>query len=267
MLLVENLELIYNEIITAVKGVSIKVPIGEITIILGPNGSGKTSILRAIGGILKSQDGEITNGTISLEGHRIDGYTPEKISSLGVRLVPEGAGLFEDLTVFEHLRLAQYSNKSIQSKVKQDLFENVWAWFPTLKERKKIKVGYLSGGEQQMVSLAMVLVARPRILIMDEPSIGLAPIIVKELFGFLRRLNKEENVTILLVEQNAAISLGIANYGYILENGKIVLDGLACDLLNDKQVREYYLGIGDMEKKRSFRDVKHYKTRKRWLAS
>lgn len=267
MLLIENLEIVYNEVITAIKGVSIKVPIGEITVILGPNGSGKTSILRAIGGILKSQDGEISNGTISLEGNRIDGYIPEKISSMGIRLVPEGAGLFEDLTVFEHLRLATYLNKNNQGKDNHDSYENVWNWFPSLKERRKTKVGYLSGGEQQMVSLALVLVARPRILIMDEPSIGLAPIIVKELFGFLRRLNKDENVTILLVEQNASVSLEIANHGYILENGKIVLDGSARDLLNDKQVREYYLGIGNMEKKRSFRDVKHYKTRKRWLSS
>ncbi len=267
MLSVENLELVYNKVITAVKGVSIKVPLGEITIILGPNGSGKTSILRAIAGILKSQEGEIYNGTISLEGRRIDGFSPERISAMGIRLVPEGAGLFEDLTVFEHLRLAHYLNRKGRGQDSQDGFESVWSWFPTLRERKKVKVGYLSGGEQQMVSLALVLVAKPRILIMDEPSIGLAPRIVRELFGFLQRLNADEKVTILLVEQNASLSLEIANHGYILENGKIVLDGPSRDLLNDRQVREYYLGIGNTEKKRSYRDVKHYKTRKRWLAS
>lgn len=267
MLLVENLEVVYNEVISAVKGISIKLPIGDIIAILGPNGSGKTSILRAIAGILKSQEGEITGGTVSLDGNQINGFPPEKVASLGIHLIPEGGGLFDDLTVLEHLRLAHSFSKAAKGKIGDKSFEKVWDWFPRLKERAMIKAGYLSGGEQQILALSMVLIIKPRILLMDEPSIGLAPVIVKELFSFLQRLNADEKMTVLLVEQNAFMALDVAKHGYILENGIIVLDGPSADLLVDKQVQEYYLGVGDKGSRRSYKDVKHYKTKKRWLSS
>lgn len=264
MLMVENLEVVYDEVISAVKGVSLELPPGQIVTVLGPNGSGKTSVLRAIAGVLKSQEGEITGGTIQFEGRRIDGEPPERISRLGIMLIPEGGGLFEDLTVQEHLQLVLVAGQRREDG-QRDL-QQVWEWFPGLKERLKTRAGYLSGGEQQMLALARALLIKPKVLLMDEPSLGLAPRVVMELFGFLERLNREEGVAILLVEQNAAMALAIADHGYILENGRIVLDGPAQELLHDKEVRHYYLGVGQEGKKRSYRDAKHYKTRKRWLS-
>lgn len=261
MLQVENLEVVYDNVIFAVKGVSIKVEEGKVVAALGPNGSGKTTMLRAIAGILKSQEGEITGGNVRFQGHDLSKLPPEKIRTLGLSLIPEHGGLFGDLTTEENLRLgaASVGRKSAS-------LDKVWEWFPRLHERAKVRAGYLSGGEQQMLALGRVLLAKPKLLMLDEPSLGLAPTIVQELFSFIKRLNKEEGVTILLVEQNAALTLGIADYGYILENGRIVLDGKSTDLLADKEVRQYYLGLGQESQRRSYRDAKHYKTRKRWLS-
>lgn len=261
MLRLENLEVVYDGVIFAVKGVSIHVPEGKVVAALGPNGSGKTTTLRAIAGILKSQEGEVTGGTIRFEGRDINKLPPEKIHGLGLSLIPEHGGLFSDLTVEENLRLGAAS-----AGRKGAGLDKVWEWFPWLQKRARVRAGYLSGGEQQMLAMGRVLLAKPRLLMLDEPSLGLAPTIVKELFSFIQRLNKEEGVTILLVEQNAALTLGIADYGYILENGRIVLTGTATDLLADKEIRQYYLGLGQQSERRSYRDAKHYKTRKRWLS-
>lgn len=261
MLQVENLEVVYDNVIFAVKGVSVKVAEGNIVAVLGPNGSGKTTMMRAIAGILKSQEGEITGGSIRFEGRDITKMPPEKIYKLGLSLIPEHGGLFSDLTTEENLRLAAAAVGR-----KDTTLDKVWEWFPRLKERARIRSGYLSGGEQQMLALGRVLLAKPRLLMLDEPSLGLAPTVVQELFSFIQRMNREEGVTILLVEQNAALTLGIADYGYILENGRIVLDGPGPELLADKEVRQYYLGLGQESQRRSYRQAKHYKTRKRWLS-
>lgn len=261
MLEVENLEVVYDNVISAVKGISIKVEEGNVVAALGPNGSGKTTMLRAIAGILKSQEGEITGGKVRFEGHDLSKLPPEKIRNLGLSLIPEHGGLFGDLTTEENLRLGAVSggHKGVS-------LDKVYEWFPRLHERAKVRAGYLSGGEQQMLALGRVLLAKPRMLMLDEPSLGLAPSVVQDLFSFIQRLNKEEGVTILLVEQNAALTLGIADYGYILENGRIVLDGASKELLADKEIRQYYLGLGQESQRRSYRDTKHYKTRKRWLS-
>ncbi|MDT3700926.1 MAG: ABC transporter ATP-binding protein [Thermincola sp.] len=261
MLQVENLEVVYDDVIYAVKGVSINVEEGKVMAALGPNGSGKTTMLRAIAGILKSQEGEVTGGNIRFNDHDLTKIPPEKIYSLGLSLIPEHGGLFSDLTTEENLRLGAASVGRQGASL-----DKVWEWFPRLHERAKVRAGYLSGGEQQMLAMGRALLSKPKLLMLDEPSLGLAPTVVKELFSFIQRLNKEEGVTILLVEQNASLTLGIADYGYILENGRIVLDGTAKDLLADKEVRQYYLGLGQESQRRSYRDAKHYKTRKRWLS-
>ncbi|TDA69707.1 MAG: ABC transporter ATP-binding protein [Clostridia bacterium] len=262
MLSIENIEVVYDEVIYAVKGVSVKVPDGQIVTLLGPNGAGKTSILRAMSGILKSREGEITGGNIFLDGQSIAGHPPEKVRRAGIYLIPEGGGLFEDLTVEENLRLGLLHSRGDQA----DGLGKAWEWFPVLQQRAWVRAGYLSGGEQQMLALARALLARPKVLMLDEPSLGLAPLIVDELFGFIRKINEEEGISILLIEQNARRALAIASYGYIMENGKIVLDAPAGELLQDKEVKEFYLGFGQGSKRRSYRDVKHYKRTKRWLS-
>ncbi len=263
MLEVQNLEVVYDRVIFAVKGVSIKVPEGGIVAVLGPNGSGKTTILRAVAGILKSQKGDITFGQVKFDGQSIADLPPDQIRRLGLCLLPERGGIFDELTVDENLRLGAILGPSGDF---QNRLEKAWDWFPRLKDRRKIRSGYLSGGEQQMLALARVLLARPRFLMLDEPSLGLAPIIVDEIFAFIKRLNAEENISVLIVEQNAARALSIASYAYVLENGKTVLDGGTSDLLKDKEIKEFYLGIGGEGTRRNYRNIKHYKRRKRWLS-
>lgn len=263
MFKVQNLEVVYNDVIYAVKSSSVVVPDGKIVALLGPNGAGKTTILRAIAGILKSQAGEITGGEIELDGKVLNKVSPELIRASGVYLVPEGGGLFEDLTAEENLRLGLLGATGTEAR---EGLARAWEWFPNLKRRSKVRAGYLSGGEQQMLALARVRLAKPKILMLDEPSLGLAPLIVEELFSYIKRLNAEQGISILLVEQNAASALGIADYGYIMENGKIVMDAPASELIQDKEVREFYLGLGASASKRSYRDVKHYKRKKRWLS-
>lgn len=262
MLDVQNLEVVYDRVIFAVKGVSIRVPEGQIVAILGPNGSGKTTILRAVAGILKSQKGDVTYGKISFDGQTTTGLPPHRIRQKGLCLLPERGGLFDELTVEENLKLGGILGSS--GNWPQGL-EKAWTWFPRLRERRHLRSGYLSGGEQQMLALARALLSRPRLLMLDEPSLGLAPMIVDEIFRSIKRLNEEEKISILMVEQNAARALGLASYAYILENGKTVMDGPSKELAADKEIKEFYLGVGG-QGKRNYQNIKHYKRRKRWLS-
>lgn len=263
MLKVQNLELVYNDVINAVKSSSLEVPEGQIVTLLGPNGAGKTSLLRAVAGILRSHDAEITGGQVYLGDIKISGLSPEEIFKQGIFLIPEGGGLFEDLTTQENLRIG-IKNAS-GSQVKEGI-EKVWNWFPNLEKRANIRAGYLSGGEQQMLALGRAILVKPKILMLDEPSLGLAPLIVEELFAFIKRLNSEEGISILLIEQNARKALEVASYGYIMENGKIVFDAPAAELVQDKEIQEFYLGTGKEAKRRNYREVKHFKRKKRWLS-
>ncbi|MDW7711927.1 MAG: ABC transporter ATP-binding protein [Deferrisomatales bacterium] len=264
MLSVNNVEVVYNDVILVLKGLSLQAEEGKITTILGANGAGKSTTLKAISGLLKSEEGEVTEGTIEFMGEKINGVDPEKIVRKGIFQCMEGRRVFEDLDVVENLRCGAHTRKD-RAGVKRDL-ALVFTYFPRLKERKDSLAGYLSGGEQQMLAIGRALMARPKLMLLDEPSLGLAPLLVKEIFGIIQKINAEEKTTILLVEQNANLALQVASYGYIMENGKVVLDG-PCDKLRQNQdVREFYLGVGESGHKRSFKNAKHYKRRKRWLS-
>jgi len=264
MLSVNNIEVIYNDIILAVKGISLNVPEGEIVALLGANGAGKSTVIKSISGLLKSQDGEIERGTISYKDKRIDGESPESIVKMGICQVPEGRRVFIDLTTYENLRVGAFTRKDSKD-VKNDL-EKVLEYFPILKRRLYLKAGYLSGGEQQMLTIGRALMGRPTLLMLDEPSLGLAPIIVREIFGIIENINKKQSISILLVEQNANMALNIASHGYIMENGRMVMDDSCEKLKKNEDVMEFYLGITEEGGKKSFADVKHYKRRKRWLS-
>lgn len=263
MLEVNNVEVIYNQVILVLKGMSLKVEEGRIVTILGNNGAGKSTTLKAISGLLKSEDGEVTDGSISFMGERIDKVDPEKIVRKGIFQVMEGRQAFEDLSVEENLLVGAHTIKD-RKQVKRDL-ENVYHYFPRLTQRRKVLAGYVSGGEQQMLVIGRGLMAHPRLMLLDEPSMGLSPMLVGEIFEIIRRINKEENVTILLVEQNARMALSIADHGYVMENGRIVLDDDVEKLRENADIKEFYLGLTEMGAKKSYRDVKHYKRRKRWL--
>ncbi len=264
MLKLNNIEVVYNDVILVLKGLSLEVPRGSIVALLGGNGAGKTTTLRAISGLLKAEDGELTDGSIEFMGERIDRKDPEEIVRMGIFQVMEGRRVFEELTVDENIRIGAYTRKDRQN-IKQD-YERVFDYFPRLRERRSQLAGYLSGGEQQMLVIGRALMARPKLLMLDEPSLGLAPLLVQEIFQIIQRINREEKTTILLVEQNANIALSIADYGYIMENGKVVLDGPVNKLRENADVREFYLGLTEIGKRKSFRDIKHYKRRKRWLS-
>ncbi len=263
MLVLNNIEVIYNQVILVLKGVSLEVPDGDIRALLGANGAGKTTTLKAISGLLKEEDGEVTDGTIEFNGERIDKKSAEDIVRMGIFQVMEGRRVFEHLTVEENLRAGAYTRKD-KRNVRRDM-EMVYSYFPRLKELRHRVAGYLSGGEQQMLAIGRALMARPKLMLLDEPSLGLAPLLVKEIFDIIQRINKEEGVGILIVEQNAMAALNIASYGYIMENGRIVMDGPADKLKENPDVKEFYLGLTEVGKKKSFREVKHYKRRKRWL--
>lgn len=263
MLEVNNLEVTYSEVILVLKGMSLKVKEGQIVTILGNNGAGKSTTLKAISGLLKSEDGEITDGAISFLGERIDRMDPERIVRKGIFQVMEGRKAFEDLTVEENLFVAAHTIKS-RKQIKHDL-EMVYRYFPRLTQRRSVLAGYISGGEQQMLVIGRGLMAHPRLLLLDEPSMGLSPMLVGEIFEIIKRINQEEKVTILLVEQNARMALSIADHGYVMENGKIVLDDTVDKLSENEDIKEFYLGLTEMGTKKSYRDVKHYKRRKRWL--
>jgi branched-chain amino acid transport system ATP-binding protein len=262
ILSVENLEVVYNDVVLVLKGLSIKVEKGSITALLGSNGAGKSTTLKSISGLLATEDGEITEGSVYYDGQPIHKLWPEKIVRLGIFQVMEGRRIFEDLSVEENLKCGGFVRPKKEFAQSRDL---VYDYFPRLKERRKQLAGYLSGGEQQMLAIGRALMAKPRLLLLDEPSLGLAPLLVEEIFEIIKRVNKEEGVTILLVEQNARAALSIASHGYILETGRIVLDGKAQSLLDNPDVQEFYLGIGSTGERRSYRNVKHYRRRKRWL--
>ncbi len=264
MLKVNNIEVVYNDVILVLKGLSLECEEGKITTLLGANGAGKSTTLKAISGLLKSEEGEVTEGTIEFMGRKINGIDPEKIVRMGIFQVMEGRRVFEDLTTLENLKCGAYTRKD-KAGVKRDL-DLVFDYFPRLKERRHMLAGYLSGGEQQMLAIGRALMARPKLLLLDEPSLGLAPLLVREIFEIIRKINEEEKTTILLVEQNANLALQVATYGYIMENGKVVLDGPSQKLRENEDVKEFYLGISEGGTKRSFKNAKHYKRRKRWLS-
>jgi len=259
---VSNIEVVYNEVILVLKGLSLRVPKGEIVTLLGSNGAGKSTTLKAISGLLISEDGEVTDGKIVYEGEEIKNSNAEDIVQKGIFQVMEGRRVFKELTVDENLVAGSYTRKDTEN-IKKDK-EYVYELFPALKRRMNMRAGYLSGGEQQMLAIGRALMARPKLLLLDEPSLGLAPLLVKEIFETIKQINKD-GTTILLVEQNANLALSIADYGYIMENGKVVLDGPADVLRNNDDVKEFYLGLSDVGKK-SYKDVKHYRRRKRWLS-
>ena len=264
LLRVNNIEVIYNHVVLVLKGLSLEVPEGEIVALLGSNGAGKSTTLKAISGFLPLEDGEISDGSIEFMGKNLVGMAPHQVVRAGIFQVLEGRRVFEDLTVEENLSCGAYIRRD-RAQVKYDV-EKCFSYFPVLKERRKRLAGYLSGGEQQMLAISRALLAQPKLMMLDEPSLGLAPLLVDEIFAIIKEINQREGTTILLVEQNAQIALSISNYGYIMENGRMVLDGSVDQLLNDQDVQEFYLGFGKSGEEKSYRDVKHYKRRKRWLS-
>ncbi|MBM3556379.1 MAG: ABC transporter ATP-binding protein [Alphaproteobacteria bacterium] len=261
ILQVKNIEVVYSDVILVLHGVTLEVPDKSIVALLGANGAGKSTTLKAISGLLKSEEGEVTKGEVHFAGTRLDHLDPDVIVRRGVFQVMEGRRIVEDMTVIENLRLGAYSRSDGQ--VGDDI-DMVFAYFPRLKERSGL-AGYLSGGEQQMLAIGRALMARPKLLLLDEPSMGLSPLLVKEVFGIIRRINQERGIPILLVEQNARQALAVAHRGYIMENGRVVMDGSAQELLGNEDVKEFYLGTGGGAERRSFKGLKSYKRRKRWL--
>ena len=260
---VNNIEVIYKDVILVLKGMSLEVNEGKTVTILGNNGAGKTTTLKAISGILKSEDGEVTDGSIEFYGERIDKKYAEDIVRMGIFQVMEGRRVVEDMTVEENLFAGSHTQRNRQKK-KQDL-EMVYNYFHALGPRKRIMAGYISGGEQQMLVVGRALMSRPRLLLLDEPSMGLSPLLVSEIFKIIKKVSKEQRISILLVEQNARLALSIASHGYVMENGRIVLDDTVEKLMQNEDVKEFYLGLSEVGTKKSYRDVKHYRRRKRWL--
>jgi branched-chain amino acid transport system ATP-binding protein len=263
ILRVNNIEVIYDHVILVLKGVSLEVPEGGIVALLGANGAGKTTTLKAISNLLNAERGEVTKGSIEYHGNSIQSLTPNDLVKMGVVQVMEGRHCFEHLTVEENLLTGAYTRKEGNAAIKQDL-EMVYNYFPRLRERRSSQAGYTSGGEQQMVAIGRALMSRPKVILLDEPSMGLAPQLVEEIFEIVRELNAKEGVSFLLAEQNTMVALRYATFGYILENGRVVMEGEAAKLRENDDVKEFYLGISG-EGRKSFRDVKHYRRRKRWL--
>ena len=262
MLRLNNVQVIYSDVILVLKGLSLEVTEGQIVALLGANGAGKTTTLKAISGLLKTEDGRVTDGSIEFMGRRIDGLDPEDICRRGIVQVMEGRKVLETLTVEENLRIGGYTRRDADG-IQQDL-KMIYDYFPVLVARRHQVAGYLSGGEQQMLVIGRALMARPKLLLLDEPSLGLAPLLVREIFDIIRKIHEERGTTFLLVEQNAQMALRIADYGYIMENGRIVFDGPADKLRGNDDVREFYLGLSEAGRRKSFKDVKFYKRRKRW---
>ncbi|MGE0660755.1 MAG: ABC transporter ATP-binding protein [Reyranellaceae bacterium] len=263
MLSLNNIEVVYDNVILVLKGVSIAVEAGKITTLLGANGAGKTTTLKAISGVLRTERGEVTKGNIEFDGRRIDGMRPFEITKIGLVQVFEGRRVFEHLTTEENL-IAGGHVLSQAGKVR-DGIERVYSYFPRLKERRLQQSGYLSGGEQQMLAIGRALMSNPRIILLDEPSLGLAPMLTEEIFEIVKQLRDREKLTVLLVEQNATLALEVADHGYVMESGRIVLEGSADQLRENSDIKEFYLGLNEVGTRKSYRDVKHYKRRKRWL--
>ena len=263
LLSVNNIEVVYDHVILVLKGVSLEVPEGGIVALLGANGAGKTTTLKSISNLLVAERGDITKGTIEFKGESTQGMSANQLVKRGVIQVMEGRRCFEHLTVEENLLTGAFTRSDGSSAIRQDL-ELVYTYFPRLKERRSSTSGYTSGGEQQMTALGRALMAKPKMILLDEPSMGLAPTLVEEIFEIMQQLNQNEQVTFLLAEQNTNMALRYCRYGYILESGRVVMDGDADTLLGNQDVKEFYLGVSG-GKKKSFRDVKHYRRRKRWL--
>jgi branched-chain amino acid transport system ATP-binding protein len=263
MLKLNNIEVTYLNVIRVLHGVSLNVEDGSIVALLGANGAGKSTTLKAISGLLHSEEGEVVDGSIEWDGGRIDRKNAEEIGKMGIIQALEGRRVFEHLNVEENLLVGAYQRKD-RLAVKEDL-DMVYQYFPRLKTLRRNTAGYLSGGEQQMLVVGRAIMANPKLLMLDEPSLGLAPMLVKEIYDIIRQFNADHKTSILLVEQNVRVALGIAHYGYVMENGRIVLNGSANFLKNNDDVREFYMGLSATGMKKSYREVKHYKRRKRWL--
>jgi branched-chain amino acid transport system ATP-binding protein len=264
LLSVNNIEVIYDHVILVLKGVSLRVPEGGIVALLGANGAGKSTTLKAISGLLRTERGEVTKGGIEVRGAAIHRLDPGDVVKRGIVQVMEGRHVFEHLTVEENLLTGAYTRRNGPST--RDDLERVYHYFPRLIERREVKAGYVSGGEQQMVAIGRALMARPTLMLLDEPSMGLAPMLVAEIFEIVSRMNREDGVAVLLAEQNATTALRFAQYGYVMESGRIVLDGDAKTISENEDIKEFYLGLTGVGQRRSYRDVKHYRRRKRWLS-
>jgi branched-chain amino acid transport system ATP-binding protein len=263
MLKLNNVEVIYSNVILVLKGISLEVPDGKIVALLGANGAGKTTTLKAISGLLSIEDGKVTDGTMEFDGKRIDNGDPETTVKMGIAQILEGRLVFQHLTVEENLLAGAYSVKD-RSRVRKDL-DLMLQYFPRLKDLRHRTSGFLSGGEQQMLVIGSALMARPKLMLLDEPSLGLSPLMVEEIFTVIYRINQEEKTSMLLVEQNARAALDLSDYGYVMENGRIVLDGPTDKLRENEDIKEFYLGLSEVGEKKSYKDVKHYRRRKRWL--
>jgi len=263
MLSINNIEVIYSDVILVLRGISLQVEQGQIVSLLGANGAGKSTTLKSISGLLLREDGAVTRGNIEFDGQRLDKLAPEEVTRLGIVQVLEGRRLFQHLTTEENL-LTGSLIRSDRGGIKQSL-EQVYEYFPALPALRNKTAGYLSGGEQQMVAIGRALMAKPRLMLLDEPSLGLAPLLVRDIFQIIDRINKESGVSILVVEQNANVALRAADYAYVMENGRIVLDGTAEQLADNADIKEFYLGLTAVGERKSYRNVKHYKRRKRWL--
>ncbi|MBP7964968.1 MAG: ABC transporter ATP-binding protein [Caldilineaceae bacterium] len=266
MLKVNNIEVVYSDVILVLRGVSLAVGDGQIVSLLGANGAGKSTTLKAISGLLRTQQGDVTRGNVTWDGQRIDQMTPDQIVQLGIVQVLEGRPLFRHLTVEENLLTGSLFRPGAMrsAAVRQDL-EQVYHFFPRLLEFRRRTAGYLSGGEQQMVVIGRALMSRPKLMLLDEPSLGLAPLLVQSIFEIIRRINQESGVSILLVEQNANVALQTSEYAYVMETGRVVLDGESAQLAQNADIKEFYLGLTQVGERKSYRDVKHYKRRKRWI--
>jgi branched-chain amino acid transport system ATP-binding protein len=263
MLQLNNIDVVYMNVIRVLRGVSLTVADGQVVALLGANGGGKTTTLKAISGMLKTEEGEVTDGSIEFDGQRIDHLGPEKIAVLGISQAMEGRRVLEHLSVEENLLVGAYRRKD-RREVKLDM-EMVFDYFPPVRRLRRRMSGYLSGGEQQMLVIGRALMARPKLMLLDEPSLGLAPLLVQEIYEIIKQINADQKMAILLVEQNVRAALGIADYGHVLENGRVVLSGPAENLRENENVREFYMGLSAVGSQKSYREVKHYRRRKRWL--
>jgi branched-chain amino acid transport system ATP-binding protein len=264
LLAVNNIEVIYDHVILVLKGVSLQVPEGGIVALLGANGAGKSTTLKAISGLLRTERGDVTKGSIEFIGENIRRRDPSEVVRRGIVQVMEGRHVFEHLTVEENLLTGAYTQRDGRA-IRRDL-EKAYEYFPRLRERRGARAGYVSGGEQQMVAIGRALLAHPKLMLLDEPSMGLAPMLVQEIFEIVSRLNREEGVSVLLAEQNALAALRFADYAYVMENGRVVLDGDRKTISENEDIKEFYLGLSGVGQRKSYRDVKHYKRRKRWLS-